>query len=64
MKILVASKNPVKVASVEEGFSKFFSDITTESIEVDSSVSNQPINEETFQGARNRVMALLNLNNK
>lgn len=62
MKILVGSKNQVKIASVEEAFSKFFSDVETECREVDSSVSKQPINEEAFHGARNRVMALIKLN--
>jgi inosine/xanthosine triphosphatase len=62
MKILVGSKNPVKIASVEEAFQNYFSDINVEGVEVDSGVSIQPVNYETFLGAQNRAMKLKELN--
>lgn len=58
MKILVGSNNPVKIEAVKEGFSKYFQDIEVQNISVNSEVSHQPIDEETFHGAKNRVLAL------
>ena len=63
MKILVGSKNPVKIASVEEAFKNYYSDITVMGIEVESGVSIQPVNDETFLGAQNRATRLKELNN-
>lgn len=57
-KILVGSQNPVKIASVEEAFGKYFSDIAVTGFNVESRVSDQPVNEETFDGAKNRALAL------
>lgn len=62
MKILVGSKNPVKIASVEEAFSKYFDKIIVEGINVDSGVSIQPVNDETYIGAKNRALNLFELN--
>ncbi|MGA7837585.1 MAG: inosine/xanthosine triphosphatase [Ignavibacteriaceae bacterium] len=61
-KILVGSKNPVKIKSVEEAFSKYFEEIEIIGIEVNSKVSDQPVNEETFDGAKNRAFALIEKN--
>lgn len=58
MKIVVASINPVKLASVERGFFKMFSNasIEVEGVEVSSGVAAQPMtNEETLRGANNRA---------
>lgn len=56
MKVVVASKNPVKKKAVMEGFKIFFNDVEVESISVDSGVSDQPgTDDETLTGARNRV---------
>lgn len=62
MKVLVGSKNPVKIASVEEAFSNYFKNLEVVGIEVDSGVSIQPVNDETFIGAQNRAAKLLDLN--
>ncbi|WP_020536734.1 inosine/xanthosine triphosphatase [Lewinella cohaerens] len=59
-KIIVASKNPVKVDSALAGFQEMFPDqsFTAEGISVPSGVSDQPLgDEETYQGAWNRVQA-------
>lgn len=62
MKVLVGSKNPVKIASVEEAFSKYFQNISVEGIDVNPGVPVQPINDETFIGARNRASKLKEMN--
>ena len=62
MKVLVGSRNPVKIEATKEAFSKFFDNIEVVGIEVDSKVSSQPINQETFEGAKNRAMELRKIN--
>jgi inosine/xanthosine triphosphatase len=64
VKILVGSKNPVKINSVEEAFAYYFNDIEAIGIDVDSGVSVQPVNDETFVGAQNRALKLKELNDK
>jgi len=53
MLILVGSKNPVKIESVKEAFEKYFSNVDVQGVEVSSGVSDQPVNEDTFRGAKN-----------
>ncbi len=55
MKIVVASKNPVKVEATRLGFNSYFSDVEVVGVGVESGVADQPMSEEeTLQGARNR----------
>ncbi|MDP3726636.1 MAG: inosine/xanthosine triphosphatase [bacterium] len=57
-KIIVASKNPVKINAALSGFQKMFPDHTfdIEGVSVASGVSNQPQSDaETLQGAHQRV---------
>lgn len=57
-KIIVASKNPVKLNATLTGFQKMFPDesFEVEGISVSSGVSDQPkTNIETYQGALNRL---------
>lgn len=63
MKILVGSKNPVKIEATQEAFEKFFSDIEIIGISVPSNVADQPVNKETFDGAENRANELKRINN-
>ena len=58
MKILMGTKNPGKIQGAKEGFEKYFENIEIEGIPVSSDVGDQPINEEIFQGAKNRVKNL------
>lgn len=58
MKILMGTKNPGKIEGAKQAFEKYFTDIEIEGISVESEVSNQPINEEIFKGAKNRVKNL------
>ncbi|HKI89157.1 MAG TPA: inosine/xanthosine triphosphatase [Draconibacterium sp.] len=56
MKVVVASKNPVKVEAVFRGFSSYFPEVEVEKIDVKSGVSDQPLtDEETRKGAYNRA---------
>jgi len=64
MKVLVGSKNPVKMDAAKEAFSSYFKDIEVEGIKVGSSVPDQPIDEETFEGAEYRAKVLKKLGDK
>ncbi len=58
MKINVGSKNPQKVAAVQEAFDEYpqFQGAEIESLDISSEVSNQPKTmEETIRGAMNRA---------
>jgi len=57
IKIVVASKNPVKLNAVEEGLSVFLNEsVDVLGVSVESEVSDQPMsNAETLLGAENRV---------
>ena len=57
-RVIVASKNPVKVQSTKTGFLAFFPsmDWDVQGFSIPSGVSDQPMSdEETLQGATNRV---------
>lgn len=58
MRVLVGSTNPVKRGSVEEAFGLFFDAPVVRGIAVPSGVPDQPINDETLFGARNRARSL------
>ena len=61
MKVFVGSKNPVKIQAVREAFSHFFEGVEVTGLRVDSKVPSQPVEEETFEGAKNRAVALRRL---
>ncbi|MCP9763904.1 DUF84 family protein [Lacihabitans soyangensis] len=58
-RVIVASKNPVKVKATQIGFESMFDQqkFVFEGVEVGSGVSDQPMgDEETFNGAYNRAV--------
>ncbi|MBI5458148.1 inosine/xanthosine triphosphatase [Methanobacterium sp.] len=56
MKVVVGSKNPVKLKATRNVLEKIYSELELESVEVDSGVQDQPIGlEVTIQGAINRA---------
>ena len=58
MRVIIASRNPVKIQCVRQAFEKAFphQEWACEGIAVASGVSDQPMTDaETLQGARNRV---------
>jgi len=62
MKVIVGSKNPVKVNATKAAFSKFFSDVEVKGESVDSGVSDMPLTaKETRLGAINRAKRSLEL---
>ncbi len=57
-KVIIASKNPVKISAVKNGFEKMFPEEEFDfiGVSVQSNVPDQPSSDkETFQGARNRA---------
>ncbi len=64
IKVLVGSKNPVKIDAVKEAFLKYFSDVEVTGIPADSKVAAQPVGDETFAGAKNRAAELQKINVK
>ncbi len=58
MKILVGSKNPGKIQGVKEAFELFFEEVNVFGFDANSEVPNQPVNEQTMLGAKNRVKNL------
>lgn len=59
MKVLIGSKNPGKIEGAKKALERFFEDIEIEGINVSSDVGDEPLNEEIYIGARNRVNNLL-----
>ncbi len=62
MKILIGSKNPVKIDAVKDAFKNYFDDVETFGLSVESNVPDQPFNDETFFGAENRAFGLKKIN--
>lgn len=58
MKVLMGTKNPGKIEGARQAFERYFDNVEIEGVSVNSDVSNQPLNEEVFQGAKNRVKNL------
>lgn len=59
MKILIGTKNPGKIKGAKEAFNNYFGDIDIEGIPVSSNVSDEPVDKEIYQGAKNRVDNLI-----
>lgn len=55
MKVLVATKNQGKIEGARRALLRYFDDIEIEGIPVESNVSEEPVNEEIYIGAKNRV---------
>lgn len=65
MRVLVGSKNPVKVWAVEEAFKRYWPEAEVLGIEVSSGVSSQPMSElETMNGARQRAYKVLEMDSE
>lgn len=60
MKILIGTKNNGKIQGAKEAFEKYFDNVEIEGIAVESNVSDEPVNNEIYEGARNRVNNLIN----
>lgn len=58
MKVLIATKNQGKIEGARRALLNYFEDIKIEGIPVESEVGEQPVNEEIYSGAKNRVKNL------
>lgn len=59
MKILIGTKNPGKIQGAKEAFENYFNDFDITGISVSSNVGEEPLNNEIYEGARNRVDNLI-----
>lgn len=55
MKVIVGSNNPGKIEGIKLAFSEYFKEFEIEGIKVESDVPNEPVNEQIYIGASNRV---------
>ncbi len=59
MKVLIGSKNPGKIEGAKAAFMNYFDNVEIDGIPVSSDVSEEPVNNEIYEGARNRVDNLI-----
>ena len=59
MKVLIATKNPGKIEGAKRALEHYFENVEVVGVSVPSDVSDEPVTEETLQGARNRVDNLI-----
>ena len=58
MKVLIATKNQGKIEGARRALLHYFEDLEIIGIPVNSDVGEQPVNEEIYNGAKNRVKNL------
>lgn len=64
MKVLIGTKNPGKILGAKNALENYFQDVEVVGISSPSEVSEQPIGEETFLGAKTGLKILLNIRKK
>lgn len=55
LKIIIATKNVGKIEGAKRAFERFFDHVDIVGIPASSNVAEQPVNEDTYLGAKNRV---------
>lgn len=58
MKVLIATKNQGKIEGAKRALENYFDNVEIQGIPVESNVSEQPVNDEIYNGAKNRVKNL------
>lgn len=58
MKVLIATKNQGKIEGAKRALLNYFENIEIQGIPVESNVSEQPVNDEIYIGAKNRLKNL------
>ena len=58
MKVVIATKNQGKIEGARKALASYFKDFEIEGIPAPSDVGDQPVNEEIYIGAKNRVKNL------
>lgn len=59
MLVLIGTKNQAKIKGAKEAFEEYFDDVEMMSIDVKSEVSEEPLNDEIYEGSKNRVNNLI-----
>lgn len=59
MKVLIGTKNPGKIEGARQALACYFEDVEIEGVAVSSEVGEEPLNEQIYIGARNRVDNLM-----
>lgn len=59
MKVLIGTRNPGKITGAKEAFLHYFKDVDIEGVSVSSEVPDEPVDEQIYQGAKNRVDNLI-----
>ena len=59
MKILIGTNNPGKVEGAKQAFEKFYESVKVIGVSVASDVSDEPVNDDIYKGAKNRVDNLI-----
>lgn len=59
MKVLIGTKNQGKIEGAKQAFEEFYTNVEMMGIPVNSDVSDEPVNDEIYQGASNRVNNLI-----
>lgn len=58
MKVLIGTKNAGKIEGAKRALLHYFDNLEIEGVPVESNVSEQPVNDEIYNGAKNRVKNL------
>lgn len=61
--VKVATANPVKIEAIKNAFERYFEVLEVLPFEVESGVPAQPINDDVFKGAQNRIEKLEKVDN-
>ncbi len=59
MKVLIGTTNPAKIEGAKQAFAEFFENVEVEGIKSPSNVPDQPVNNDIYLGALNRVNNLI-----
>ena len=59
MKALIGTNNPGKIKGATDALKQYFEDIEVVGVSVSSNVPDQPVDNETYEGAKNRVNNLI-----
>ena len=60
MKVLIGTKNPGKIRGAKEALERYFDDIDIQGIPVSSNMNEEPVNNEIYLRAKNRINFLIN----
>lgn len=64
MKILIGTNNQGKVEGAKQAFEKFYKEVEITAVPVKSDVADEPVNDEIYKGANNRVNNLIKYANE